>query len=74
MDEHQPVDPGEFVYRRIHRTYYHSGLPLSIQPAAFRPNPNDTTGAELRTRIRLRNRAPSLLLPPSRRPLIPAWY
>jgi hypothetical protein len=44
MDEHQPVDPSEWVYRRIHRTYYQPGLPIPIQAAAFRPNPNDTTG------------------------------
>jgi hypothetical protein len=44
MDENQPVDASEFVYRRIHRTYYQAGLPIPIQPAAFRPNPNDTTG------------------------------
>jgi hypothetical protein len=44
MHEHQPVDEGEFVYRRIHRTYYQAGLPIPIQLAAFRPNPSDTTG------------------------------
>jgi hypothetical protein len=44
MDEHQPVDETEFVYRRIHRVYYQADLPLPIQPAAFRPTPNDTTG------------------------------
>ncbi len=44
MDEQQPVEESEFVYRRIPRTYYQTGLPISIHPAAFRPNPNDTTG------------------------------
>lgn len=44
MDEHQPVDASEFVYRRIPRAYYKSGLPIPIHPAAFRPNKNDTTG------------------------------
>jgi hypothetical protein len=44
MDEQQPVDESEFIYRRIHRTYYQAGLPIPIQPAAFRPSPNDTTG------------------------------
>lgn len=44
MDEHQPVDASEFVYRRIPRNYYQAGLPIPIHPAAFRPNQNDTTG------------------------------
>lgn len=44
MDEQQPVDASEFVYRRIPRTYYQAGLPIPIHPAAFRPNSNDTTG------------------------------
>jgi hypothetical protein len=44
MDEHQPVVASEFVYRRIPRTYYQAGLPIPIQPAAFRPHQNDTTG------------------------------
>jgi hypothetical protein len=44
MDEHQPIDANEFVYRRIHRAYYQPGLPLPVQPAAFRPNQQDSTG------------------------------
>jgi hypothetical protein len=44
MDEHQPVDASEVVYRRIHRIYYQADLPMPIQPTAFRPNHNDTTG------------------------------
>lgn len=44
MDEQQPVDASEFVYRRIPRTYYQAGLPIPIHPAAFRPNSNDITG------------------------------
>jgi hypothetical protein len=47
MDEHQPVDEREFVYRRIHRAYYQAGLPIPIQPAAFRPNQNDISGLSL---------------------------
>src|SRR5436305_9027075 len=44
MDEYQPVDDGEHVYRRIHRTYFQAGLPVPVHPAAFRPNQNDTSG------------------------------
>ncbi len=44
MDEDQPIYANEFVYRRIHRTYYQAGLPLPVQPAAFRPSQRDTTG------------------------------
>jgi hypothetical protein len=44
MDEHQPVDASEFVYRRIPRNHYQAGLPIPIQRAAFCPNPHDTTG------------------------------
>ncbi len=44
MDEHDPVDDREFVYRRIHRTFFDSSLPIPIRVGAFRPNPNDTTG------------------------------
>jgi hypothetical protein len=44
MDEHQPVDASEFVYRRIHRVYYQADLPMPIQPAAFRPTKSDDTG------------------------------
>ena len=44
MDEHQPVEDSEFVYRRIPRIYYQAGLPMPIHPAAFRPNSNDSSG------------------------------
>jgi hypothetical protein len=44
MDEHAPVDDGEFVYRRIHRTFLDPRAQIPIQFPAFRPNPNDTTG------------------------------
>ena len=43
-DSPELFDEGEFVYRRIHRSFVQSELPLSIQPAAFRPNENDKTG------------------------------
>jgi hypothetical protein len=43
-DQRQPVDDSESVYRRVHRNFYQANLPIPIQPAAFRPNPNDTTG------------------------------
>jgi hypothetical protein len=44
MDEHDPVDDGEFVFRRIHRTFFDPRVQIPIQFPAFRPNPNDTTG------------------------------
>jgi hypothetical protein len=44
MVEHEPVEGNEFVYRRIHCTFYKSGLPIPIQAAAFRPNQHDTSG------------------------------
>src|SRR5438445_11228399 len=44
MDEHQPVDPTEFVYRRIPRTYFQAGLPVLFRITEFRPTSNDTTG------------------------------
>ena len=44
MYEHSPVTDSEFVYRRIHRSYYQAGLPIALHPAAFRPNQNDTSG------------------------------
>jgi hypothetical protein len=44
MDEHDPVDDGELVYRRIHRTFLDLRAPIPIQFPAFRPTPNDTTG------------------------------
>jgi hypothetical protein len=47
MDERQPVKEEEFVYRRIHRNYYQVGLLLPIQPEAFRPTRNDTSGISI---------------------------
>jgi hypothetical protein len=44
MDELQPVDDSEFVYRRILQRFYDPELPVPIPPLAFRPNQNDTTG------------------------------
>jgi hypothetical protein len=44
MDEHDPVDDGEFVYRRIHRTFLDPSMSIPIQFPAFRPTQNDTTG------------------------------
>src|SRR5262249_24403525 len=47
MDERDPVDDGEFVYRRIHRTFLNPTAQIPIQFPAFRPTPNDTTGLSL---------------------------
>src|SRR5438034_982233 len=44
MDENEPVDDGELVFRRIHPTYYNSSLQVPVQPEAFRPSRNDITG------------------------------
>ena len=43
MDEHEPVDESEFVYRRIHPRFYNPALPVAVLFEAFRPNRNDTT-------------------------------
>src|SRR5438128_4306885 len=44
MDEHEPVDETEFVYRRIHPNFYNPALRVAVLPEAFRPSRNDTTG------------------------------
>ncbi len=44
MDEQDPVDDSEFVYRRIPRAYYDATLAIPVQREAFRPTENDTTG------------------------------
>jgi hypothetical protein len=44
MDEKDPVDDSEFVYRRIHPNYVDPALPIQVQRDAFRPTQNDTTG------------------------------
>jgi hypothetical protein len=44
MDEHEPIQDDEFVYRRIHRNFYDANIPTCIRREAFRPNTNDDTG------------------------------
>ena len=44
MDENEPVDEREFIYRRIAPLYYDAGLTISVQREAFRPTANDSTG------------------------------
>jgi hypothetical protein len=44
MDENEPVDDSEFVYRRIHPNFFDVALATSVQRDAFRPTQNDTTG------------------------------
>jgi hypothetical protein len=46
MDEHEPVDESEFVYRRIPRMYY-TNLEMPVQREAFRPTKNDATGVSV---------------------------
>jgi hypothetical protein len=47
MDEHDPLEDGELLYRRIHRTFLDPSVPIPIQLPAFRPTANDTTGLSL---------------------------
>jgi hypothetical protein len=44
MDEREPAEESEFVYRRIAGAYCDAALPVPIQREAFRPNSNDTSG------------------------------
>ena len=44
MDELQPVEDGEFVYRRIHPKFYKAAAPVSILYEAFRPSRSDDAG------------------------------
>ncbi len=44
MDEHDPVQDGEFVYRRIHRNFFDASVAPPIRREAFRPSQNDDTG------------------------------
>jgi hypothetical protein len=44
MDEHEPVEDTEFVYRRIHPQFYKPALQIAVLFEAFRPSQNDTTG------------------------------
>jgi hypothetical protein len=44
MDEHEPIQDDEFVYRRIHRNFYDANIPTCIRREAFRPSYNDDTG------------------------------
>jgi hypothetical protein len=44
MDEHEPVQDDEFVYRRIHRSFFNGNIPIPISRGAFCPNHHDITG------------------------------
>src|SRR5436853_376798 len=39
-----PVDHSEFVYRRIHPTFFNDALPVPVLFEAFRPTRNDVSG------------------------------
>jgi hypothetical protein len=43
-DEREPVDAGEFVYRRVHRNHFQAHMPTPVQVSAFRPTDHDDTG------------------------------
>ncbi len=60
MDENDPVDDSEFIYRRIHPQYFDSALPMPVQRDAFRPTQNDTTGLSV---LRARFAVPTDALP-----------
>jgi hypothetical protein len=44
MDENDPIDDNEFVYRRIHPQFFDAALAMPVQRDAFRPTQNDSTG------------------------------
>ena len=45
--EETPIDPEEYVLRRIHKSNYKRLLPIPVATAAFRPNDNDDDGISL---------------------------
>lgn len=44
MDELEPVDESEFVYRRVHPDFFDPILPIPVKREAFRPSGSDATG------------------------------
>ncbi|MBI2805466.1 MAG: hypothetical protein HYX68_10860 [Planctomycetes bacterium] len=44
MNEQDPIEDGEFVFRRIHRSLFAAGAAIPVWHSAFRPNGNDSTG------------------------------
>ena len=44
MNQQEPVNPEEFILRRIHRNYYDAKQPIPVLPAAFRPTHDDVAG------------------------------
>jgi hypothetical protein len=44
MDDREPVQDDEFVFRRVHRTFFDPGRAILVRREAFRPTHNDTTG------------------------------
>lgn len=44
MSEFDPVEEGEYVYRRIAPVFFDESLPIAIQREAFRPTASDVTG------------------------------
>jgi hypothetical protein len=44
MDEQEPVDDNECVYRRIHPKFYKASVPVPVLYEAFRPSRSDDTG------------------------------
>ena len=67
MDEHQPVDQNEFLYRRIPHAFFRPTLPVLFLIAAFRPTTNDTTGLSVFRAAFLRPEDTLANVPPARR-------
>jgi hypothetical protein len=44
VDESEPVHESEFVYRRVHDSFFDAALPVPIRSEAFRPSEQDSSG------------------------------
>lgn len=59
MDEHEPIDQSEFVYRRIHPNFYKASPLVAVLYEAFRPTRADQAGLSV---VRARYAQPEDLL------------
>jgi hypothetical protein len=44
MDEYQPVEDSEYVFRRIHPDFFDASLAIPVTREAFRPTKKDSAG------------------------------
>jgi hypothetical protein len=44
MDEDQPVEDSEYVFRRIHPDFFNASLAIAVTREAFRPTKKDSSG------------------------------